>query len=155
PRLEITELLVHLIELGEQLGNQPVGRAVIGEEVVTDAVPARPPDQFVAVEAEKIARGLQVGPIAQLECGGKMPVRVDLHQVDGVVVAAAAQERKEISHPVGLAKAEHVAIELGHMLDVGDEKGDVAELVRNDSFGRKALARERVPLEHLYYRSLR
>src|SRR5262245_57371341 len=130
PRLEITELLVHLIELGEQLGNQPVGRAVIGEEVVTDAVPARSPDQLVAVEAEKIAGGLQMRPIAQLERGVKMPIRVDLHQIDGVVIAAAAKEREEIRHPIGLAKAEHVAIEVGYVLSVGHEKRDESGIVR-------------------------
>ena len=42
PRLEISELLVHLVELGEQLGDQPVRRAVIGKEIVTDTVPAGP-----------------------------------------------------------------------------------------------------------------
>src|SRR6516164_541202 len=98
PRLEIAELLVDLIELGEQLGDQPVRGAMIGEKVVTDAVPSRPPDQLVTVEAEIIASGLQVGPIAQLERRVKMPIRVDLHQVDGVVVGTAAQEREEIPH---------------------------------------------------------
>ena len=108
-----------------------------------------PPDQLVAVEAEIIAGGLQVAPIAQLEGGVEMPVGVGLHQVDGVVVGTAAQEREEIAHPVGFAEAEHVAIELGHLLHVGDEEGDVAELVRHDPLGRVALARERFALEHL------
>src|SRR3954453_11324866 len=73
PRLEIAELLVDLVELREQLGDQPVGPAVIGEEVVADAVPARAPDELVAVEAEKIAGGLQMAPIAQLERRVEMP----------------------------------------------------------------------------------
>src|SRR3954451_6230660 len=58
PRLEIAEFLVDLVELGEQLGDQPVRRAVIGKQVVTDAVPARTPQQLVAVETEIIAGGL-------------------------------------------------------------------------------------------------
>ena len=75
PRLEIAELLVHLVELGEQLGDQPVRRAVIGEQIVADAVPARAPQQLVAVEAQIIAGGLQVRPVAQLEGGVEVPVR--------------------------------------------------------------------------------
>src|SRR5262249_37999976 len=53
------------------------------------------------------------------------------------------------------AEAEYIAIELGDVLDVGDEKRDVAELVRNNAFSRKTLAREGVPLEYLHYGSLR
>ena len=154
-RLEIAKLLVDLVELSEQLGDQTVGRAVIGEKIVTDAMPPGPPDQLVAIEAEKIASGLQVRPIAQLERRVKMPVRVDLHQVDGVMVAATTQEREEISHPIGLAKAENVAIELGHVLHVSDEERDVAELVGNDALGREALSGEGLPLEHLHYSPLR
>src|SRR5262249_9448855 len=112
-------------------------------------------DQLVTVEAEIIASGLQMRPIAQLERRMKMPVRVDLHEIDGVMVGTAAQEREEIPHPVGLAKAEHVAIELGHVLDVGDEKGDVPQLVRNDALAGKALTEERVALEYLHHGSLR
>ena len=126
----------------KSLGDQPGRAAVIGEEVVADAMPAGPPEQLVAVEAEIIAGGLQVRPVAQLEGGVEMPVRAGLHQVDGVVVGTAAQEREEIRHPVGLAEAQHVAIELGHVLDVGDVEGDVAELVRDDALAREALAGE-------------
>src|SRR5262249_23662849 len=53
------------------------------------------------------------------------------------------------------AEAEYIAIELGDVLDVGDEKRDVAELVRNNAFSRKTLAREGVPLEYFHYGSLR
>ena len=49
-----------------------------------------------------------------------------LHQVDGVVVGAAAQEREEVAHPVGDAEAEHVAIEVGAFLALFDEERDVA-----------------------------
>src|SRR5216683_6534070 len=94
-RLEVAELLVHPVELGEGFGDQAGGAAMIGEQVVADAVPARPPEQLVAVEAEIVAGGLQVPPIAQLEGGVEMPVRPGLHEVDGVMVGAAAQEREE------------------------------------------------------------
>ena len=55
PRLEIAELFVHLVELSERLGDQAVRRTMIGEEIVADAVPARPPQKLVAVETEEIA----------------------------------------------------------------------------------------------------
>src|ERR1700689_3103951 len=55
PRLEIAELLVHPVKLAERLGDQAVRRAVIGEQIMADAVAARPPEQCVAVEAEEIA----------------------------------------------------------------------------------------------------
>jgi len=59
-----------------------------------------------------------------------------------LVIGPAAQEREEVPHPVGFAKAEHVDIELGDVLDVGDVKGDVAELVRHDALGLEFLVRE-------------
>src|SRR4029450_4285949 len=123
--------------------------------IVADAVPTGSPDQLVAIEAEEIARRLQVTPIAQLERGVKMPVRVDLHQIDGVIVATAAQKREEIAHPIGFANAEHLAIELRDVLDVGDEKRDVAELVRDNAFSRKALAGEGVAFEYFHHGALR
>jgi hypothetical protein len=53
-RVEITERLVlHLIEFGEQLGNEAIRAAVIGEEIVPDAVPSRPPQDPVAVLLKK------------------------------------------------------------------------------------------------------
>src|SRR6185312_163101 len=51
PRLEIAERFVHLVELGKGLSDQAVRRAMIGEQIVTDAVAARAPQQLVAVEA--------------------------------------------------------------------------------------------------------
>ena len=113
PRFEIAELLVHAVELAERLGDQPVRPAVIGEEIMADAVPARPPQQLIAVETEKVARLMHMAPIAQLEGGVEVPVRTSLHQVDGVMIGTAAQEREEIPHPVGFAEAEHVAVEFG------------------------------------------
>jgi hypothetical protein len=46
------------------------------------------------------------------------------------------------------------AIELGHVLDVGDVEGDVAELERDNPLVRETLSGEGVALEHLHDRSL-
>jgi len=79
---------------------------MIGEEIMTDAVAPGSPEQLVAVEAEKIAGGLQVGPIAQLECGVKNAGLASICiRLIGVVVAAAAQEREEIPHPIGIRES--------------------------------------------------
>src|SRR6516164_8344063 len=43
PRLEIAEFFVHAVELGEGLGDQAVRRAMVGKQIVADAVPSRPP----------------------------------------------------------------------------------------------------------------
>src|SRR5580700_5626836 len=78
PRLEIAELLVHTVELGEQFGDQAGRAAMIGEKIVADAVAARSPQQLVAVDRQEIARRLHVTPIAQLESSVEMPVRSGL-----------------------------------------------------------------------------
>src|SRR5262249_46420123 len=154
PRLEIAEVLVHAVELGEGLGDEPVRRTVVREQVMADAVAAWSPQQLVAVQAEKIAGLLHVRPVAQLEGGVKMPVRAGLHQIDGVMIGAAAQEREEIAHPIGFAKAEHVAIEFGDVLDVGDMERDMAELVRHDAVRLEFLMRKVAALEHFHDRAL-
>ena len=94
-------------------------------------------------------------PIAQLERGMEMPVAARLHQIDGVVVGAAAQEREEIRHPVGFTKAQNIAVELGDPFHVGDVKRNMTELVRNDPFALEPLSGELAALEHLYDRALR
>jgi hypothetical protein len=49
-RVEIAERFVlHLVELGEQLGDQAVGTAVVGEEIVADAVTSWTPKNLVAM----------------------------------------------------------------------------------------------------------
>src|ERR1700751_2654948 len=62
PRLEIAGLLVPAVELGEQFGDQAGRAAMIGEEIVADAVAARSPQQLIAVDRQKIARRLNMGP---------------------------------------------------------------------------------------------
>ena len=73
PRLEMAKRFVHLVELREKFGDQPVRRAVVGEQVVADAVSAGTPQQLVAVEAEVVAGRQHVTPVAQLERG--LPMR--------------------------------------------------------------------------------
>ena len=60
---------------------------------------------------EEIAGLLQLAPVAHLEGGVEVPVRAGAHQIDGVVIGAAAQEHEKIRHPVGFAEAQHVDIE--------------------------------------------
>src|SRR5215216_5749479 len=68
PRIEVAERFVlHLVEFGEQLRDQAVRGAMIGKEIVADAVPPRPPENLVAVLAQKIAGALHMWPIAQFE----------------------------------------------------------------------------------------
>src|SRR4029077_19786193 len=122
------------IELGECLGDQAIRRAMIGKQIVADAMPAGTPEELIAVQAEKIAGLLHMRPVTQLEGGMEVSVGAGLHQINGVMIGAAAQEREEVAHPIGFAKAEHVAVELGDLLDVGDMKRDVTELVWDDSF---------------------
>src|ERR1700734_3536136 len=74
PRLEVAEIFVHAVELGEQLGDETGRAAVISEKVMADAVAARPPQQLVAVGREEIARRLHVTPVAKLERGVEVPV---------------------------------------------------------------------------------
>src|SRR5262249_39110404 len=52
------------------------------------------------------------------------------NEIDGVVVAIAAQEDEEVADPVGHAKAQHALIELRRLLRVRHREGDVPELQR-------------------------
>src|SRR5438876_8542787 len=136
PRLEVAERFIfHQVELGEELGDHSVRAAVIGEEIVPDAVPARTPKNLESVPAQEIAGRLHMRPIAQLERRMEMLVLAGLDQIDGVMVGAAAQEREIIAHPVGHAKTEHVAVKARDGLHVGDMESNVAELVRHDAVG--------------------
>src|SRR4051812_1132790 len=98
PWLEMAERLVHLVELREQFGDQPVRCAVIGEQVVPDAVTAGSPQQLVAVQAEMVAGGQHVAPVTQLERGVEVPVLRVGHQIDGVL--STPQRRNEKKSPI-------------------------------------------------------
>src|SRR6476469_7620879 len=66
PRLEIAELLVmHLVEIGEELDRDAVGILVIDRDVVPDQVADRPPEQLDVLAGEEVAgagdRGCNAG----------------------------------------------------------------------------------------------
>src|SRR5215813_5524043 len=67
-RLEEAELLVlHQVKLGIELDDVVVGVAMKDEEVVTDRVSPRSPDDRPLVLAKGIAGNLEVSPIPQLK----------------------------------------------------------------------------------------
>src|SRR5215216_8150470 len=72
-----------------------------------------------------------------------------------MVIGSAAQEGKEVAHPVGNAKSENVAIKVGDLLHLGDVEGDMAELVRHHPLGLESLTGELAALEHLHDGALR
>ena len=93
PRIEVAERLVlHLVELGKQLGDQPVWAAMVGEKIMADSVTAWSPKNLEAILTQKIASALYMWPVAQLERRVKMPVRARLDQVDRVMVHPTAKE---------------------------------------------------------------
>src|ERR1700704_4406527 len=90
PRLEIAELLVvHLVEIGEELDRDAVGILMIDRDVVPDQVTDRAPEQLDVLASEKIAGTVDLGLVAQLEREVVNVGVVGLQQVDGVVIAAA------------------------------------------------------------------
>ena len=134
PRLEIAELLVvHQVEIGEELDRDAVGVLVIDRDVVSDEVADRTPKQLDVLAREEVAGAVDLGFVAQLEREVVNIGVVGLQQIDRVVVAAAAQEGEEIAAPVRHFESEHVAIKLHRRCDVGRVKGDVAELARHDA----------------------
>ena len=156
PRLEVAELLVlHLVELGVELDHVIVGVVVVGRDVVARPVAQRSPDDRDRLLAEQLAGVLDLGEVLHLE-GDVMHLRLLAgEEIHRVVVRPAAQEREEVLDPVGHAEAEHLRIELGDLLGVVDDEGDVAELERADADHLVMLA-EIAPLrEQLDGRALR
>src|SRR6478735_891322 len=100
---------------------------------MADAVAAGAPQHSIAIDAEEVAGGLKVAPVAQLECGVEVAVRAGADQVDRVMIDPAAQEREEVAHPIRYAEAQHVDIELRDGLNVSAVKRDVAKLVRDNA----------------------
>src|SRR5689334_16917651 len=93
PRIEITQRFIfHLIEFGEEFGDEAARTQMIGEQIVADAVPSWPPKHPVAIKAQEVAGRLQMSPVTQLEGGVEMAVRAGADQVDGVVIDAAPQK---------------------------------------------------------------
>src|SRR5262245_3797624 len=95
PRIEVVERVIqHLVELSEHFDDLVIGIAMICVNVVAGAVPARSPDDWNLVQAEEVARRLDVCPVLQLE-GNMVHLRsLAAHEVHGVMVWAAAQEHK-------------------------------------------------------------
>ena len=154
--LEVAELLVvHPVQLGEELGQVAVGIVVIGEEVMPDAVATRAPHERITMGGEIVAGGLDVAPVAELEGDVVDLGALAVDEVDGVMVGPAAQEGEEVAHPVGDAEAEHVAVEGGDLLHVDDVEGDVSELQRHDALLVEWLRRERALAEDFQDRALR
>src|SRR4029077_176866 len=68
PRLEIAELLVvHQVEIGEELDRDAVGVLVIDRDVVSDEVADRTPKQLDVLAREEVAGAVDLGFVAQLE----------------------------------------------------------------------------------------
>src|SRR6516165_5377619 len=133
-RLEIAELLVlHLVELAEELDHLLILVAMVSGDVVSWAVPQRTPDDRDLFLAHHLARVLQMHEVLELERDVmKLHVRTG-EEVHGVMIRIAAHEAEEIADPVGDAKAEHSLVERHGALDVRREKGDMSELERTDT----------------------
>src|ERR1700742_5181632 len=111
PRLEAAELLVHDVQLREQLYEMPAGVAVVRVDVVAGPVAPRAPDQVDAVAPKRVAGRLDVGPVPELvghvvHDAGPVPAQ----QVQSVMVGAAAQEDEEVPDPIRPAKAQRALV---------------------------------------------
>src|SRR5262245_8218300 len=133
-RLEIAELLVlHLIELAEELDDLVVNVAMIGGDVVPRTVPQWPPDDRHPFLPHDLTRVLQMHEILELE-GDMVKRHVGAgEEIHRVMTRIAAHEAEEIADPVGDAKAEDALVECDGALDVRRVEGDVSELERPDA----------------------
>src|SRR5215468_8686905 len=154
-RLEIAELLIlHLVELAEELDHLLILVAMVGGDVVSRAVPQRTPDDRDLFLAHHLARVLQMHEVLELERDVmKFHVRTG-EEVHGVMIRIAAHEAEEIADPVGDAKAEHPLVERHGALDVRRVEGDVSELERPDTGDLRVLGEIAPFLEQLDRRSL-
>src|SRR5205809_885071 len=67
-RLEVAELLVlHLVELAEELDDLPILVAMIGGDVVSGPVPQRTPNDRDPLLSHRLARILQMHEVLELE----------------------------------------------------------------------------------------
>src|SRR5262245_23031358 len=83
PRLEIAELLVvHQVDVGEELDGDAVGILVIDRDVVPDEVPDRTPEQLDVLACEEVAGAVDLGFVAQLERKVVNVGVVGLQQID-------------------------------------------------------------------------
>src|SRR5262249_20524723 len=133
-RVEIAERLVlHEVHLAEELDPNLIRVAVIDRDVVADDVAAGPPNQMDVVRGEPFAGSLNLRPILNLERDVMELRNFVHHEIDGVMIGPAAQKRERVIAPVRYPKAEHVGVELHHLLHVADAVSHVAELERHDA----------------------
>ena len=81
---------------------------MIGSDVVTDEMSDRPPHEMNVIARQEVAGALDLGHVGDLECDVVQPLFLVTREVDGVVVATAAQESEAIAHPIRHLEAEHV-----------------------------------------------
>src|SRR5262245_58978945 len=155
-RVEIAERLVlHEVHLAEELDPNLIRVAVIDRDVVADDVAAGSPHQMNVVLGKPFAGALDLRPILHLE-RDVMELRNFLYdEIDGVVIGPAAQKREGLIAPVRHPKAEHVGVELHHLLHVLDAVGHVSELERHDAHLAQVLLGEHIFGKNLDPRVLR
>ena len=133
-RIEIAEgLVAHLIELRIELNDLAIRIVVIDEDVVADAMSPRPPYQRDFAAAQKVAGLPDVVPITPFERDVMHLGSSAMHEVDGVMIGAAAQKRKKVAHPVRNAEAKRFDEKPDRALHVFNVESDVTEFDRPDS----------------------
>src|SRR5882757_2389255 len=122
-------LVVHDVELGEQLDGVAVRILVVGEQVVPRPVPAGPPDQPVTLLGQVVDHGDQVRGVAHL-VGDVVHAVVLLagHEVRRVVIGVAPQEYEEVADGVRPFEAEQLLVELLHGGQLRGERRHMAQL---------------------------
>src|ERR1700690_1321431 len=156
PRLEIAEVLIqHLVEFGEHFDDRVIGIAVICVDIVTGAMTARTPDNGNFLGAEEIARRLDLWPVLEFKSNVVHLRALAAHEVDGVVVRTAAHEDKPVLDPVRDAEAENSAVEVGKLLRVRNDEGQMAELERSNAGDGLRFANRRLSREDVADRTLR
>ena len=73
---------------------------------------------------------MNLAPVAQFEGDVMQCLLLVAHEVDRMMIDAAAQEGEVVAHPVGDAKAQHIAVEARELLHIMDAVGDMAEFQR-------------------------
>ena len=91
------------------------------------------PDNTEILLAQHVARGDQVGGVAEFEGKVVHPAAFGFQEVDGVVVGSAAHEDEELLYPIGHPEAEDAFVERSGSDRVVDDEGDVTELEGGDA----------------------
>jgi hypothetical protein len=111
---------------------------MVDEDVVTDAVAPRPPDQRNLLLAEKIAGGPDVIPVAPFEGDVMHLVGLAVQHVQGVMIGTAAQEGEEVAHPVRNTETEYLDQEIDAALDVANFERNMSKSARTDTVRLRA-----------------